>query len=136
MKIAAWIVGIIISFFVGLFALQYAASERVEVVELHTVDQVGEPQVTRLWIVDHEGTPYLRVGADGSGWYSRLVDNETVGMRRGGQMGRYTAEPRPALTDPINALMQEKYTWGDSLIGNLVGSREGSIPIALVPVGN
>ena len=48
--------------------LERLAAERVEVVELHTLDEAGEPVTTRLWIVDDEGYQYLRVGSDGSGW--------------------------------------------------------------------
>lgn len=134
LKIAAWIVGGLILLVVGVFVLQGAASERVEVVELHTLDAAGEEMTTRLWIVDHEGRGYLRVGADGSGWYSRLRENGEIELTRGGERLRYEAISRPELSEPINALMQAKYTWGDTVIAALVGSRDGSIPIELRPV--
>lgn len=133
MKIAAWILGALVVIALGIFGLERLAAERVEVVELHTVDAGGEPVTTRLWIVDHEGVPYLRVGADGSGWYSRLSDNGVIELTRGDTRARYQATPRPELSDTINVLMQDKYTWGDTLIGYMVGHREGSIPIALTP---
>ncbi len=57
--------------FAGVMALQIVASERVEVVEVKTLDHKGEVATTRLWIIDHEGKQYLRAGAD-SGWYLRM----------------------------------------------------------------
>lgn len=133
MKITLWITGVILGLIVMLGVAQTVASERVEVVELHTVDAEGIEQTTRLWVVDHDGAAYLRVGGDGSGWYDRLRANETVEVTRSGNRGRFITRTRPELSGTINALMQEKYTWGDSLIGALVGSREASIPIMLVP---
>lgn len=51
-------------------ALNYLASERVEVVTLHTVDATGQPQDTRIWTVDREGSAFIRA-RHGSGWYAR-----------------------------------------------------------------
>ena len=53
----------------GLGILQWTASERVEVVELIAADAAGVLTTTRLWVADDAGMAYLRVGADGSGWY-------------------------------------------------------------------
>ncbi len=119
--------------FLGLaiLILQRVAAERVEVVELHTTDAAGEPVTTRLWVVDHEGFAYLRVGSDGSGWFSRLQDNGEFELTRSGVRQRYTSVLRTDKSETINALMQEKYTWGDDFIAALVGSREGAIPIEL-----
>ena len=62
--------------FLGLttlvFLLQLFASERVEVVDLHTLDQTSKEVTTRLWVVDDGGYQYLRVGSDGSDWFTRL----------------------------------------------------------------
>ena len=88
---------------------------------------------TRLWIVDDEGYQYLRVGADGSGWFSRITNNESIALTRNGQTATYTVALRPDKSERINALMQDKYTWGDTFIGIVVGSRDGSVPIELHP---
>lgn len=133
MKIIAWTAGTIIGLLLLLFLLQTAASERVEVVELRTLDSDGEAVVTRLWTVDHEGHAWLRVGKDGSGWYSRLKAHPQVTVVRQGVSEAYLAVPRPEKRAVINRLMQEKYTWGDTLIGTMLGSREGSTPIELIP---
>lgn len=128
-----WIVGGFVALLLALSGLQYAASERVEVVELHTISEAGEEVVTRLWLVDYEGMQYLRVGGDGSGWYSRTLANPEISLTRDAETRRYIAVPRPELSLAINDLMQEKYTWGDSVIGAMFG-RDGSIPIELQPV--
>lgn len=134
-KIVLGVVGLLVLLAIVFGALPYAASERVEVVELHTTDAEGNSVTTRLWVVDHEGTAYLRVGADGSGWFDRVTANGTVGITRNDVRATYRTQTRPALSDTVNRLMQTKYTWSDTLIGVLVGSREGSIPIALLPTG-
>ena len=133
MKTLYWVIGILSVpglLFVGAERL---ASERVEVVELHTVDEAGEPVTTRLWVVDDEGYQYLRVAADGSGWFTRLLANEQFTLTRKNQTATYTHVQRPGKSEQINSLMQEKYTWGDILIGYMIGSREGSVPIELHP---
>lgn len=134
MKFIYWAVGIVILLLVGLIALQVVASERVEVVELHTIDAEGGEQTTRLWIVDDEGYGYLRAGADSSGWFTRLQANGEFELTRNGETRRYEAIVRRDKTALINQLMQEKYTWGDSIIGAMMGSRDNSIPVELHPL--
>lgn len=133
MKIAGWIAGGLLVLIVGFLAVERLAAERVEVVELHTLDEEGETVVTRLWIVDHEGKAYLRVGADGSGWYSRLVAHPDIQLTRDGKTRAFLAVPAPAKREVVNELMQAKYTWGDTFIAYVVGGRTGSIPIELQP---
>lgn len=134
MKIIAWIFAALISMVVLLGIAQTVASERIEVVELHTVDNQGEPVVTRLWVVDHGGHQYLRVGADGSGWFSRLQANKQIQLTRTELTTAYGYVLRPTKSDLVNDLMQQKYTWGDSFFAYMTGGREGSIPIELQPL--
>lgn len=128
------LVGTIFVLALSFVALIQVASERVEVVELHTNDESGEAVTTRLWVVDDEGHQYLRVGSDGSGWFDRLSSNGEFDLTRSDIRMTYTAIERNDKREKINELMQAKYTWGDTMIGVLVGSREGSIPIELHPV--
>ncbi len=130
MKILAWILGIIVGILVLFAVVQTLAAERIEVVELHTVDESGEPVITRLWVMDHEGYQYLRVGADGSGWFSRIQANGEIRVTRGETTKTYRTQTRPAKSEIINELMQEKYTWGDTFFATIFG-RDGSIPIEL-----
>lgn len=118
----------------ALVGLERLAAERVEVVELLAMDEQGKMKITRLWVVDHEGAAYLRVGADGSGWYERVLNNDSIVLVRGSERQEYEVRARPEKSERINELMQQKYTWGDSLIAAMVGSREGSIPLELVPL--
>ena len=114
-----------------LYLIQLIASERVEVVELHTLNNEGEEIITRLWVVDDDGYQYLRVGADGSGWFERLRAAEMVDITRNGRRYSYSWTTRQSKSAQINLLMRGKYGWGDSFIGCLTGGRVGSIPIEL-----
>jgi ABC-type antimicrobial peptide transport system permease subunit len=133
MKIVFWIIGILIGIALGIGILQYVASERIEVVELHTLDASNQEQTTRLWIVDHDGLPYLR-GDDGSGWVQRLKASEQIELTRSGARNAYTWEVRPANTAAVNQLMRHKYTWGDQVITAFVGDRSESNMIALLRI--
>lgn len=134
LKVAGFVLGTVVVLMSLLFTAQRLASERVEVVELHAPNAAGEMITTRLWIVDEGGQAYLRVGASGSGWFDRLQSAAAIELTRNGERHRYRAEPRPEKSAAINELMQAKYTWGDSFMAALVGSRDGSIPIALQPL--
>ncbi|MCI5105972.1 MAG: hypothetical protein MRY76_04610 [Pseudomonadales bacterium] len=134
LKVFGIVLGTVVVLLTLLFIAQRLASERVEVVELHAPDAAGEMITTRLWIVDEGGQAYLRVGASGSGWFDRLQSAQAIELTRNGERRPYRAEPRPEKSAAINALMQAKYTWGDSFMAVLAGSREGSIPIALQPL--
>jgi len=133
MKYLAWGLGVLALIAVVLLATERLASERIEVVELHAIDVSGEEVTTRLWVADHEGKQYLRVGADGSGWFSRIQARPAVKVTRGGKTMSFTAIPDPSKSKVINEIMQEKYSWGDTIIGKMVGERTGSIPIELRP---
>ena len=133
MKTVYWLAGILLVLAFILVGIPQIASERVEVVDLHTTDVGGEAVNTRLWIVDDGGYQYLRVGADGSGWFSRLQANGKFQVTRNGTTASYTAVLREDKADTINQLMQTKYTWGDSVMATMVGGREGAIAVELHP---
>ena len=130
MKLIVSVSGLLIFAVVCIVVLQIAASERVEVVELHTMDASGEEQTTRLWIVDHEGRPYLR-GDDGSGWVKRLKASAQVSLTRDGERHPYRWQVRPEKIETINQLMRDKYTWGDQVITTVIGDRGESNMFAL-----
>ena len=62
------------------FGLIMLASESGEVVVLESQDDQGELQSTRLWVVDHDGSMWLRAGDGQSGWYQRLMTNVQAGQ--------------------------------------------------------
>ncbi len=130
-KIALWVGASILGLTLAFVIAQTLASERVEVVEVFTMDDGGEELVTRLWVVDHEGYQYLRVGADGSGWFSRLQKKPDIRVGRDDKVLPYRAVPNPEKSEIVNRLMRDKYTWGDAFFATLFGGREGSIPIEL-----
>ena len=126
---------IFFAFLLGLTTLLYltqlVASERIEVVELYTLNEKGEEIITRLWVVDDGGYQYLRVGADGSEWFDRLQSAEVADLTRNSRRYSYSWSTKQNKSAQINQLMREKYGWGDSFIGFLTGGRYGSIPIEL-----
>ena len=111
------------------------ASERIEVVELHTYDESGQEITTRLWIVDYNGHPYLRTSDDQSGWFTRLNAQQNIKLTRTDNTQTYETTQAPELRDKINTLMHDKYTWGDSFIGAVFG-RDNAIPVKLAMVAN
>lgn len=134
MKYVLWAIGVPSGLAFVFLAVQTVASERVEVIDLYTTDELGEKQATRLWVMDDEGYQYLRVGADGSGWFDRVLQNGGIKVRRNGTTASYTVVQRPDKSERINDMMQEKYTWGDTFFATMLGSRDGSIPLELHPV--
>ena len=133
-------IGIAIGAVVGLFLLlgigQLLASESGEVLVLETLDAEGQPQQTRIWVVDDAGTAWVRGDPD-SGWVGRLLASPEVRAERAGQTASFTAVPdrTPAARDRLNALMAEKYGFADRFIAVTLGDgeRAGVIAIRLDP---
>lgn len=115
-----------------VFLVQIVASETGEVVVLTTEAPDG-PKDTRLWVVEIDGTQYLRAGPD-SGWYLRLAARPEVRLARAETRASYRAESRPHDASAVNDLMRDKYGWRDVVIEVLVGGRDDAIAVALVPV--
>ena len=130
MKILIGFIGVLVSIALLFGILQTLASERVEVIELHTLDEVGAVQTTRLWIVDDDGLSYLR-GQEGSGWVTRLMANEQLQLTRGDKTATYNWQIRDDKIATVNRLMKEKYTWGDTFFETILGSREASLMFEL-----
>ncbi len=118
---------------VGLLGLQYAASEITgEVVVLTTTDDAGADHETRLWIVDSEGSAWLRAGMAESGWYARILRQPKVTLARNGQSAAFTALPTPEATSKVTNLIQQKYGWGETLLSSTL-DRSTSVAIKLTP---
>jgi hypothetical protein len=134
MKILFWSAGIFFGLFLLGLGVVQIASERIEVVEMHTLDEQGELMSTRLWIVDDDELQYLRSNNGTSLWFRRIQENPSFEVTRNGTAVVYTAELRRDKRDRINALMHEKYTWGDSLISAITGTQDAAIPVELHPL--
>jgi len=112
----------------------YAASESGEIVVLQTRDAAtGGVRETRLWVVDHEGSLWLRAGDPSSSWYRRLEAHPDVTVMRGSESLQMRAVPVPEARDTINELMHQKYGWADSLVCFFM-PREKKVPVRLLPV--
>lgn len=131
MKVVLKIFTAVILLLLVVVALEIIASESGEVVVLHTQGSDGEPAETRLWVVDHQGSAWLRSGSPASGWYQRLLANGQVQVQRGADSFAAQAQPDVALREEINSLMAQKYGWADQYISLLFG-REDAIPVQLV----
>jgi hypothetical protein len=132
-KIILWTLGGILALIAAIFTAQIVASEIGEVVVLTTTDAAGEAAETRLWVVDHEGSQWLRTKAGGSGWSGRLLASEVVTIERAGVAASYHGVAVVEKSAAINGLMSDKYGLSDSYISLLLGSRDGSIAIRLDP---
>ncbi len=130
MKMVLKILGGIVVLLLLVVGIERVASESGEVVVLQTVDAQGQAQETRLWVVDHNGSAWLRSGSSQSGWYQRLVAVPEVQVTRGDNTFTALAEPQVDQRALINGKMAEKYGWADSYISMLFG-REDAIPIVL-----
>ena len=130
MKLVLKILGVVVALFVGVMILQMVASESGEVVVLTTTDADGNPQETRLWIVEYEDASWLRSGSPAAGWYQRLVANDAVTLERDEQSYAMRAVPVIENRQPINDLMNAKYGWADDYIGVVFG-RDDAIAIRL-----
>jgi len=126
-------------FLAGILALlllivgtQYIASESGEVVVLRTRDEAGGVHETRLWVVDHDGSAWLRAGNPSSGWFPRLSARPDVVVVRGSEPLPRRAVPTPEARDTINGLMHEKYGWADSYV-SFFFPRGKKIPVRLLP---
>lgn len=138
MKAVRWL-GILIGIF-ALVALVLGGiitsmSESGEVVVLRTFDREGEPYETRLWIVEHDGAGWLRAGEAESVWFRNLSENPDVVLQRGGSERSFTAVPvlDDATRNRINALMNEKYSSPDTVIGAALRDNAVTVPVRLDP---
>ena len=112
----------------------YVAGEQTEVARLTTRDEQGKEWVTKMWVADVEGIPWVRVANPTRGWYLRLLANPSVRLERGGR-----SEPRIAVPDDspeahaiVDEVFAQKYGWVDAWYGLLV--RRDPIPIRLNPM--
>ena len=112
------------------WAVEMIASETGEVVVLTITAPDGSAGETRLWVVDHDGSAWLRAGHAGSGWYQELVAAPTVTVERGGNVQRFLAATEMDALATINEEMRRKYGWRDAYI-SFFFPRDNAVPIRL-----
>ena len=119
------------------FGLIMLVSESGEVVVLESQDNQGELQSTRLWVVDHDGSMWLRAGDDESGWYQRLIRNveadQAVYVTRNGERFSPSVVSDPSQAAGVNGLMANKYGVSNDAISFLMGNdgRQDAIAVRL-----
>ncbi len=109
----------------------FLAGERTEVVVLRTTDDAGKTIETKMWVVDRDGAPWVRVANAERGWYRRLVAHPRVELVRAGTTTARVAHPEPALRLAVDGDFAKKYGLTDWWYGALL--RRGPVPIRLDP---
>lgn len=132
-KVTVWSAVGLLVVAASVFVAERVASESGEVVVLSSLDASGAPVQTRLWVVDLDGSQYLR-GDSSSRWYARLVAQPHVRLDRDGRTADYRAVPAVDQRERINQRMRRKYGWRDAYISGLLGGREEAIPVRLEPL--
>jgi hypothetical protein len=114
----------------------FLAGERTEVVVLRTQDDAGKPFETKMWIVDHQGAPWVRVANAERHWYRRVLAHPSVELVRGGRPTSYVAHPEPSqdVRLAVDAAFAAKYGFTDAWYGALL--RRDAIPVRLDPARN
>ena len=82
MRRVGFVVGALVGLFVLVIALSVALIESGEVVVLHTRDSEGELHRARVWVVDHEGQPWVAPGNRSNAWFQRLSADPRVELVR------------------------------------------------------
>jgi hypothetical protein len=108
--------------------------EEGEVVTLSTFDNREQEVHTDLWIVDVEGSAYVRAADAESDWIERLQAHPRGLLRRNGVDSpvRAVALDDPAVREAVNRAMRRKYGSVDRVV-SWVRDRSSSVPVRLEP---
>jgi hypothetical protein len=109
------------------------AGEQNEVAVLRTVDETGAVHETKLWVVDLDGAPWVRLARPGREWFERLRERPDVELVRGGVLMPYRAVvvPDAETRARVDAAFAEKYGWVDRWYGLVL--RRDPLPVRLDP---
>jgi hypothetical protein len=132
MRAARWL-GFTLAALLALGAATWVAGEQTEVAVLRTTDESGAVQETKLWVVDLDGTAWVRAAGPERSWFGRVRRHPEVELVRHG-----VARPHRALEieDPemrarVDAAFRDKYGFTDWWYGLLL--RRDPHPIRLDP---
>ena len=116
-------------------AATYWAGEQREVVVIRTRDGDGTSRDTKVWVVDHDGVPWVRVANPERFWFQRLTWNPRAELIRGGEVRPVTARPQDTSSARaiVDGKFREKYGLVDAWYGVLL--RRHAIPVRLDPRG-
>lgn len=115
--------------------------ESGEVVVLHSSDDRGQVFRTRLWVVDHQGAPWVSTGNPAKDWFVRVRQQPRVELVRGGETScrQGVVVDDPATRAELRRLFQEKYRvqrYGAGLLNSLFyssGAKPEPVVIRLDP---
>lgn len=107
-----------------------------EVVQLTVADEGGRLHQTNLWIVELDGTLYVRAGQGDAVWLSRLRARPGVTLSREGSERRFVAVPDEGgdVLLRVGRAMEVKYGFSDRLWGQ-IADRSRGVAIRLEPLG-
>jgi hypothetical protein len=132
MRAARWF-GFTLAVLLVLAAATYVAGEQTEVAVLRTTDEHGAVHETKLWVVDLDGTAWVRVARPERSWFQRLGKRPEVELVRHGVALPYRALEieDPEMRARIDAAFRDKYGLVDRWYGLLL--RRDPRPIRLDP---
>jgi hypothetical protein len=114
-------------------AATYVAGEQTEVVVLRTFDAEGRAHETKLWAVDHDGVPWVRVANPEREWFRRLRAQPRVELVRNGVTQAVVARPQNGseARAAVDRAFRAKYGAVDRWYGILL--RRDAVPGRLEP---
>lgn len=130
---AARRLGFALASLLALGAATWVAGEQTEVAVLRTTDAQRDTHDTRLWVVDLDGTAWVRAGRPEQRWFQRLREQPAVTLVRHGVSLPFRAVviEDPVMRARIDAAFREKYGLVDWWYGLLL--RRDPRPIRLDP---
>jgi len=111
----------------------WIAGEQTEVARLRTFNAAGASHETKLWVVDLDGRPYVRIGRAGRGWGEQLKAHPEVDLIRASGAIPCTASivTDDSLHDAVDEAFAVKYGWVDWWYGVVL--RRDPVTVRLDP---
>jgi hypothetical protein len=110
MRVGRWL-GFALAALVAVGIATWVAGELTEVAVLRTTDEDGAARETKLWVVDLDGSPWVRVARPERTWFGRLRGRPEVELVRHGVALPYRAIEidDPAMRARVDAAFRDKY---------------------------
>ena len=135
MRRARWIAGSVVLLGLGLYASIFPIAEIfTEVVILRTYAADGSSHETRVTVIDHAGTAWIR-GRPYRGWFRRVEANPRAELYRGGTWRPVRAIVSHDLADAasFDRVMFETYGLAYRYVDFIARLSSTEIPVRLVP---
>jgi hypothetical protein len=128
MRRAARILGLVIGVSILALAAAFALIESGEVIVLRAMPDEGHDFIARLWIVDHDGAPWIgKADPSKARWVRRVRSNPRIELTRGdvSECRQAVLVEDPTTRREVYSLFQSKYhipLYGSRFLGLLLGS--------------